>query len=206
MRLIEKFKRDVLRSRQKTAVLGVLVVTMAVLGVRAVFELQPRQADASTKEPGEAVGPSQDTPMVEANPEERIRQSKELWRLLREKHGTDASVAFSFDASFFTLDPNRRITASPERVEATPLGNPNEDVETTRRSRTAAIRDQSRTLNVKSTTVGSGKPWAIVNQVLVSVGDKIEGFEITAIRSREVEFRKEGVTIAVKMPDDLRGQ
>ena len=35
---------------------------------------------------------------------------------------------------------------------------------------------------------------AIVNQQLVTVGQRILGFEIAAIRAREVEFVKEGVT------------
>jgi hypothetical protein len=42
---------------------------------------------------------------------------------------------------------------------------------------------------------------AIVNQQLVTVGQKIQGFEISAIRAREVVFLKDGVTIVVRMPD-----
>ena len=81
-----------------------------------------------------------------------------------------------------------------------------ESAEAVQRAVAAAVREQARALGVKSTAVSGGRPLAIVNQQLLSVGDQINGFEITAIRSREVEFRKDGVTVAVKMPDDLRGQ
>ena len=89
----------------------------------------------------------------------------------------------------------------PEPVKAKP-----DDGEADKRALAAKIRQQANELHVQSTTVGNGKPWAIVNQQLVSLGDVVKGFEITAIRSREVEVKKEGVTTAVKMPDDPRGQ
>jgi len=41
---------------------------------------------------------------------------------------------------------------------------------------------------------------AIVNQQLLAVGQQILGFTITAIRAREVEFSKEGVSVVVAMP------
>jgi hypothetical protein len=82
-----------------------------------------------------------------------------------------------------------------------------DDSENQRRLREQSIRDQSRQLTVKSTTVtATGKPWAIVSNQLVTVGDIVNGFEVVAIRSREVDFKKENFTKTVKMTDDLRGQ
>jgi hypothetical protein len=212
MGLIDKLKRDIVRHRQKAAVLAVLFTVMVVLSVRAVFQLQPRPVMAALP-PAEAAAPAAADAAktdlaggVEA--EERIRQSKELWRRLREVRGVDASVAFSFDSSVYPPDPaaRRATPISPERIEPVAATPPTESAEAVQRAVAAAVREQARALGVKSTAVSGGRPLAIVNQQLLSVGDQINGFEITAIRSREVEFRKDGVTVAVKMPDDLRGQ
>ena len=56
---------------------------------------------------------------------------------------------------------------------------------------------------LKSTMVGEGitQPAAIINQKLLTVGQEISGFTLTAIRSREVDVVKEGQTEVVKMPD-----
>jgi hypothetical protein len=210
MGLIDKIKRDFARHRQKAAVLGVLAVVMIVLVVRAVVQLRPAPAAVVAA----AVPPAADAEMRDevavtgASAEEQIKQSKELWKKLREVRGVDASVAFVFDSSLFPPDPNRKIvTSAPERIEPVAPRQVPDDSENQRRLREQSIRDQSRQLTVKSTTVtATGKPWAIVSNQLVTVGDIVNGFEVVAIRSREVDFKKENFTKTVKMTDDLRGQ
>ncbi len=213
MAFMDRIKRDITRHRHKAAVLGVLFVVMIVMTVRAVVQLQPKAAAAAIVVDGAtAIDPlkqeGEATPNAGVDADERIRQSKELWRTLREVRGAEASVAFSFDSSFYPPDPSRPVAAAaPARLEAAPATPIPDQTEALRRAQVAAIREQSHVLIVKSTTMsGSAKPWAIVNQQLVSVGQEVLGFEITAIRSREVEFIKDGVPIVVKMSDDIRGQ
>ena len=126
MALLDRIKRDITRHRHRTAVLAVLFVLMIVMTVRAVLQLQPKPAMAAVaNENAAAIDPLKDenqaTPNAGADADERIRQSKELWRTLREVRGADAAVAFSFDSSFYPADPTRHVTvATPERMEAAP--------------------------------------------------------------------------------------
>jgi hypothetical protein len=212
MGFLQTIKRDITRHRQKAALLGVLMVLMVVMSVRAVFQLRPQNAeamktavatsDASTPAAGGTAGNEG------AEAAERIRLSKELWKRLQDKRGIGVDVAFKFEDRYFQPDPTRPVVvaAAPERVEALPAIPKVDDNENLRRNQRLKVLEQSQELKVQSTTIGAGKPWAIVNGQLVSVGDMVKGFEITAIRAREVELKKEGVTIAVKMPDDPRGQ
>ena len=91
------------------------------------------------------------------------------------------------------------IVSDPEPAKPAPVL-PLVDTAALKASR---IREQARLLVVKTTALGNGtsKPMAIVNQQLLTVGQEILGFELSAIRPREVEFVKDGVTVVVKMPD-----
>ncbi len=141
--------------------------------------------------------------------EAHIRESKELWHSLREVRGLNVAVAFSFDSSFYPPDPTRKVVpgdsrgkcgAAPARRRRRLWTMPGRD---TKKERDLRISEQSKAAHgaLDQTVTATGKPWAIVNQQLLSVGDHVLGFEITAIRSRQVEFLKEGVTVPVTMPD-----
>jgi hypothetical protein len=101
------------------------------------------------------------------------------------------------------LHPNRKVAApSPDRVEpinTTPKIQTT-DPQMTAQEQRARIRAASRELIVRSTVMGAGKPVAVVNDKILSVGDQINGFEVIAIRPRAVEFRKDKVTIEIAMP------
>ena len=143
-----------------------------------------------------------------ADAEARIQESKDLWFHLREvtPTATEAKAAFTFDASYFPPPAAPvEIKAATTTIEAAataiqPAPTPVVDEATARANR---IQEEAKALVVKSTAAshGSIQAMAIVNQDLLKVGQKILGFEITAIRAREVEFTKEGVTTVVKMPD-----
>jgi hypothetical protein len=60
------------------------------------------------------------------------------------------------------------------------------------------IRAEARKLSLQSTLLGSS-PRAMISRVLVSVGEKIQGFELVEIRSRQVTLRKDGVTVILEM-------
>jgi len=140
----------------------------------------------------------------------KITQSKQLWSQLRNvsAKGADDKSAFAFDGVYYPapvpiVDLNKPTTPGPElaiKPVATAPAAPTVEDPNIRINR---VREQARALVVKSTAVGNGTtdPMAIVNQQLVTVGQKILGFEVTAIRSREVEFVKESVSVVVKMPD-----
>jgi hypothetical protein len=203
MGFIARFKRDIVRHRGKSAVLLALFATMVVFSAKAVIELRPPQARAAIPT-GQSKAEAA-LPMSSAEAEARIAESKRLWQTLRDvKPGAaNAAVAFAFDASYYPPpppDPTKHAAATePEPVKATAPVAPPVDLEAIRQ---AQIRDQSRGLIVKTTAVGNSgtKPMAIINQQLLTIGQQILGFEITAIRAREVEFVKEGVVVVVKMP------
>ncbi|HEY4328901.1 MAG TPA: hypothetical protein VGN88_04135 [Phycisphaerae bacterium] len=209
MTIIDKFKRDIGQRPGRAAVLGVLTVALLAMSVRAFIEVHPRGAAGSVAT-GEGAaeapkGTANGSSAIEA--EVKIKENRELWNTLREKkpQAVGAASAFTFDASYFTLDPSTRVTlVTPEKPEvikpaAVPV-TPMIDPEAMKQAR---IREQAKGLVVKSTSMGNGmsEPMAIVNQQLLTVGQTILGFEITAIRAREVEFKKEGQTTVVKMVD-----
>jgi hypothetical protein len=207
MGAMDKFKRDLKKHRGKAAVLGILFALMVALSVRAVLELHPQKTGAAVMP---AVAPElaskngNNDIATGAYAEARIQESKDLWRRLREVKATasKAKEAFTFDASYYP-PPAVPLETKPTALESeTPAPSPSPVVDEMA-ARSNRIREQARALIVKSTAVGHGttEPMAIVNQQLLTVGQIILGFEITAIRAREVEFVKDGVTTVVKMPD-----
>src|SRR6187551_3740230 len=203
MSIIARFKRDIAKHRGRAAVLGVLFVTMVVFGVKAFFELHQPVAIAAVVatdiKPGQA-----HAAVNSAEAELRMNESKKLWRTLREVKATasKAEVAFAFDASYYpppAIDPSKRVSAAPA-LEPEPVkpAQPVVELGSIRRQR---IREQSRQLVIKTIAIGneSTPSMAIVNQQLMTLGQTILGFELTAIRPREVEFVKEGETVVVQM-------
>jgi hypothetical protein len=202
MGALGKFKRDITKHRGKAAVLGILFVTMAALTMRAVFEMRPHTAVASNLTTAKTMPKPSDAAAPGANATARMQESKNLWNRLKEvkANAADAKIAFTFDPSYYP--PPIVVEATPS--SATPEVKPAPAAPVDEAAiRAARIREQARSLVVKSTAVGNGtmEPMAIVNQQLLTVGQKIMGFEISAIRAREVEFTKDGVTTVVRMPD-----
>jgi hypothetical protein len=206
----EKLKRDFAKHRVKTIVLGVLAVVMAVFVVKAFNEMRPRTvAAASPLLIAESI--TDGTGVSAEDAAARIKQSRDLWKILRESRGMDAESAFKFDPTYFALDPKSVIQHETDRVQPVAKTGPqvSENTEQMERdARVSGIREEARGLIVRSTVVGSGnsKPVAVINDRILGVGDRILGFEITAIQAREVEFKKEGITLAVKMAEDSSAQ
>jgi hypothetical protein len=200
---LDQIKRDFSKHRKKSAMLGVLSLVMVVFLVKAYFDLRPQSVSAEAI-PGalqESGAVSEEAGM---NPEEKLRQSRELWKVMREKRGVEDATAFKFEPTYFPIDPMRRAM-EPDRVavaEAPRTAVTSDEV--LREAREREIREQARGLVVKSTVVGNEKsrPVAVINEHILSVGDVISGFTITAIQAREVDFKKDGVTLAVKMADN----
>jgi hypothetical protein len=207
MGLVDNFKRDIARHRGRSAVLGVLFVTMIAFSIRAVVQLRSAQAvlavpAALQPAPLESKATGNDT-------QARLKESQDLWGKLREvKFGAaSTNVAFTFDPALYPPPP-QDLTHKPAVPDAdlakTPIPTPQPQVlvdpEAAHRSR---ILEQLHGLVLKSTAVGDGiaQPVAIINQKLLTTGQVINGFTITAIRSREVEVVKEGVTGVITMPD-----
>ncbi|HVS71182.1 MAG TPA: hypothetical protein VHQ47_08005 [Phycisphaerae bacterium] len=209
----ESLKRELGRNRKRTSVLAALTVVMGALILRAYLQMSARPAAASpiaqpAAMPEDAADAEAGVPAADAD--KRLALSKSLWSVLRQVRGADAATAFKFDPSYFPRDPSR---PAPAPVDAVPdpaphaAARPLDDDETVRRARMAAVREQAKDLVVRSTVVNTGsKPVAVVNDRIMSVGDTIDGFVITAIRAREVEFKKDDVTLPIKMVDMPRGQ
>jgi hypothetical protein len=203
MGVVAKLTRDLTKHRGKAALLGTLFVTMLTLSIRAFLELHPAAAaaNAPASEPA-TISPK--AGVTGADADERIRESKELWRRLKEVKQTAVSAreAFTFDCGYYPPPAVAEVksAAAPEPREIKVAAAPPIDEQAVKANR---IREQARALVVKSTAIGDGtmEPMAIVNQQLVTVGQKIQDFEVSAIRAREVVFVKEGVTTVVRMPD-----
>jgi hypothetical protein len=199
---LDKIKRDFARHRRKSAILGVLTLVMVGLFVKAYFEIRPPAASASVVAATDSSPSAASSDDTVISPEERLRQSRELWKVLREKRGVDASIAFCFEPSYFPVDPSHRSDDSRPLPDAGRVAANTEEMQRMERER--AIREEARGLVVKSTVVGNAtsRPVAVVNEHILTVGDVISGFTITAIQAREVDFKKDGITLAVKMADN----
>jgi hypothetical protein len=210
---LRKIQRDFIKHRKKAALLALLFAVMLGLTIKAYFDIHPTAATAQTigENPlaGTATNSAAPDGATAAEADERIRQSKELWRVLREVRGVPATVAFAFDSTCFTPEPSRQVTAQPTAPVVAAVETPLVIVDTgkAQKAHLDELERLTRSLKVRSTIMSSAdnKPRAIVNQQLLTIGDSILGFEITAIRAREVDFTRDGVTFAVKMPDDQRG-
>jgi len=208
--IVDKIKRDFARHQKKAGILAVLAVILLAFIAKAFFDMsgsRPAAAETATGSPNTDVHAA-----LAMDSEEHMAQSRELWKLLK-KQNKDAmtpDVAFSFEHSYYNENPNRKIALAPEHVA--PVDNtpkiPVTNAEAEAAKRKALITAQTRDLVVRSTVVGSGisKPVAVINDLsvtsgdrILAVGDYIKGFEITAIRAREVEFKKDGITLAVEM-------
>jgi hypothetical protein len=205
MGAVARLKRDLTKHRGKAAVLGILFATMVALSVRAFLELRPTAAAAANVPAVEPANSLSSRGGTGLDADQRIRESQELWLRLKEVKATAAGsqLAFTFDADSYPPPaplPEARTAPTPEVPVVTPAPGASGAEAAARANR---IREQARSLVIKSTAVGNGamEPMAIINQQLLTVGQKIQGFEISAIRAREVEFVKDGVTTVVRMPD-----
>ena len=202
---LDQIKRDFTKHRKKSAILGVLSLVMVVMFVKAWFELRPQTAAATPTPFAEAAAPDDSADETPINPEERLRQSRELWTVMREKRGLDAAAAFRFEPSYFAVDPNHQVNLDQTRVLLSDgPHSPAMSEEMQRAERERAIREEAHGFIVKSTVVGNvtSRPVAVINERVLTVGDVISGFTITAIQAREVEFKKDGITLTVKMADN----
>ena len=213
MTIVQKLQRDISKHPLKTGVLGVLTLVMVVFVIKAVAELRPKAATAAVaavQQSNVGMPVPDSTPVDHADEDARRKESSRLWEKLHELKttGAGASVAFAFDASFYPpplipvqdLHPAAAQTEAPQQAPVAIAMDP----EVAKANR---IREQSHALVVKSTLIGNGvTPVAVVNQQLLTLGQQILGFEIVAIHSREVEFKKEGVTLSVMTLDDKGSQ
>ncbi len=201
--------RKARKQRQRAAILSCLTVAMGLLFLRAYLQMAAKPATAAPLTDSAADGAS--TPETGSeSADARLALSRELWKRLRKVGGAAPAAVFTFDRAYYPLDPNRPRPVPVESPQATAVQTPQlpvYDEAAARRAHMAAVHDQARNLVVRSTFVNTGAhPVAVVNDRILSVGDRIDGFEITAIRAREVEFRKEDVTLTSKMVDMPRGQ
>jgi len=207
----ERLKRDMAKNRKKAAILGVLSAVFGLFLVKMYFDMQPKTASAESRvaPAKEQVSGAPATAGGGESLQEKVKLSRELWGRLREKRGAAPATAFVLDTSYYTLDPSKRpvvnnvATATVETpVEKQP---PRNAEEIARQARIATIREQARGLSLRSTVLGT-KPVAIINGQIFMNGARVNGFEITSIRAREVELTKEGVSVVIRMADDARGQ
>lgn len=198
-------KAQFARNRSKTAVLVVLVAVMVVLVVRLMVSSSPRSASA-TLQPGPAAMPMAVEPAPssaeQADMEERVRQSQALWRILRESRGLTPAQTFTFDPSYFTLDPARHSTAveappRPEYAGAERISPKVADA-AVGPPRPTSSEPVSVHLQLQSTVLGMN-PIALINAKIMHVGDRIEGFRIVAIQARQVTLEKDGRKVVLEM-------
>ena len=187
------------RNRGKSLLLAVLMVVMVGLVVRVVVNAQPRSAAASLAVGNQ--GGSGASVVIDATAQkelvERVRQSQTLWKVLRERRGIAVGQLFSFEASYYTLDPNRRVSVEARPHQQTTMVPQVQRVEPDLGPR-LSLEEQVGRMQLQS-TIMNADPVAVINARLLRGGDVIEGFRVVAIQAREVTLEKDGKKVVLRM-------
>ena len=202
---IDKIKQEFAQNKKRAGILVVLSLVLVGFAIKAYFEMSPSSAAAAT------VVPAADPNAVPAANGEAPRcPPRKPTRELAIQRIVEDPAHEAWDHArgrlhFFSQD----ITAGSNRVIASAMSliPPRKWWRSTAipAKRAARIAVLANKLVVTSTVVGSGnsRPVAIVNGNIVTVGDWISEFQVTSIKSREVEFKMDGVTFVAKM-DELK--
>lgn len=193
---LASLKQDFAKNRTKTFVLGVLVLVMAVLVGRLFIGSTPRAATAMS----DLVVPVPEAdPAAQVQIEQRLKQSRQLWQVLREKRGATPAETFLLDPAFYVRDASHISVPLQPRIEPITEKSPPKSVdEQVVAGRIAKLKEEASALHLQS-TVMSETPLAVINSEILRVGEMIRGFRVVAIRARQVTLEKNGITLTLEM-------
>jgi len=205
---VNKIKKNFARNKRRWMLIVTLSLVLAGLSVKAYMDMKPRSASAQTSSAGAANakvtgigGRAVKAPLTAAQVDAKIEQSYKLWQTLRVERGVPVKAAFQFVPMYYSPDPTPRAAAARNAAADAPMCEISSTPVLVEGSRESNVRQAAKKLIVNSTIVGSGKtrPVAVVNGKILTVGDRIDKFEIVNIKAREVVFKLDGVTVTVEM-------
>ncbi len=101
---------------------------------------------------------------------------------------------FAFDAAAFEAE---RVAAGNPDESAKSSADPADEMQR-KAEREAQLRPAVRRLKLQSTMLGT-RPRCLINGLLLEVGQRIDGFRIERIGSREVTVSRDGLTFVLEM-------
>jgi len=191
-RLLGELQRD----KKKTAVLLGLLAVAGFLGVRAIWSISSSPAGAagavvtsvSPAAPGNGAAPSAEGALAQAAAKAapafprpaapRRAASRDLFALQLD----DYPVAQESKAALGAQTQPASQPVDPEQMQV------------------EAIQAQARGLSLQSTIL-SATPRAIINEQLVGVGDKVQGFQVVEVSNRACVLVQDGVRVRLLMKD-----
>ena len=181
--LLRQIKRQLLADRKKLSMLmGLLAVGLLLWG-RLLMQDVPRTAVAVPKLAASGPARPDNAGSTETFSGLRVVETVLVSRTERDP--------FSLQPQFFqTIPQAEEKPPSPEKSGP----NPSDELE----RKEAAVREAARELQLQSTLLGA-KPRAVINGVLIEIGQAIAGFELTEISSRHVKLKKDGVVVELEM-------
>lgn len=203
---LQNLQTQITRHRGKSTVLLVLAVALVCLMVKSIASSGPRAASAlPTSAALAAVAPP--SPVVAALPADldpRARQSKVLWDILRETRGLPNDQAFTFDPSYYTLNPAHRHeheAAAASRTEPTSEKISSDNtMQAAAGAHVSAPQEQATKLQLQSIVMGP-RAVAVINSRVVRVGDHVAEYRVVSIQPRFVLLNKDGQSLALKMAE-----
>lgn len=101
---------------------------------------------------------------------------------------------FRFDSSFYPAVEGPEEDPEPTKSTPQPTDDDKDAADRVQAVRRAATKD----LQLQSTLLGTDVR-AMINGELFKVGDKVRGFEIVSVKSRQVTVKKDGVEVVLEM-------
>ena len=178
---IERLKAETRRDPKRAAVLGVLVVVLAVLAVRQFAKrAAPARAGAAVASAGAPAGGAVGSPalviegLAEALPQRAAAVSRDL----------------------FT--PNSGFYPSKQTEKPVLVVKPVDDTAARRQAEIRTVQTQAQAMTLQSTVVGS-VPTAIINGQVLRTGERINGFRVVDISTRSCTVEKGGLRVTLEM-------
>jgi len=187
-KLVVQLQAELLADKKKTAIMGVLLLVVAVMGVR-VFAGKARSA-AATVSPAPSVGPVDPSPGAAG----RLGRNEALDDYLAQM---DRQVSRDLFAADFSGYPEAPVVEKPKGDPA--LRTPDVDpAAVARLGFEMAMRREAKQLHLQGTMPG-GNPSAIINGQVVRVGQEFEGFEIRSIGQGSCVVARGAVEVTLRM-------
>lgn len=198
--------------KKKATVLGVLALFAIIFWIRAALVSGPAKATASsnaitTTDRSKSIKNANASAAALGNADQEswptitLKRTKKLNRDLFAL--SDALLASSAQMEQVVSDPSK---SDPRKVEKLVRVAPMR-VQTVEER----VRDEALSLRLRSTMTGAN-PIAVIETAdskgraapVVRVGERIAGFELLAVRAREVDLEKEGVRVTLSHASDNR--
>jgi hypothetical protein len=183
-----QFKRQLLADRRKSALVMLLLAVALLLWGRLLIKDVPRSAVA---EPDKEVAADTAAPS-DRSPPVPDKSERPVVRIRRYAPGERELFAFEPDRYPRAERPEPKIDRSPKS------GADRTDEQDKLEAARMAAYTAARGLTLQSTLLGSPNR-AMINGVLLEPGERILGFELKAVRNRQVTLARDGIEVTLEM-------